>query len=88
MNGLESGDLRDTASWKLADKLADQGDFLSAIEWSSTGSDQKGRLGRIESIIIRAAKNQPAETVESLMDTAGLSNLEKHSLHEKILSKK
>lgn len=87
VNGLESSDLRDTASWKLADTLADHGDFPSAIAWASAGPDPEGRLGRIESIILRAAKNQPAETVESLMDSAGLSNLEKHSLHEKILSK-
>ncbi|MES2920043.1 MAG: sigma-70 family RNA polymerase sigma factor [Verrucomicrobiota bacterium] len=88
VNGLESGDLRDTASWNLADELADQGDFLSAIAWSSSGSDQKRRLELIESILTRAAKSQPAGTVESLMDSAGLSNIEKRSLHDKILSKK
>ncbi len=88
VNGLESGRLRDTASWKLADKLADQGDFLSAIDWSSAGPEPEGRLRQIESIILRAARIQPAETVESLMERADLSNLEKRSLHEKILSKK
>jgi RNA polymerase sigma factor (sigma-70 family) len=83
---LESGITRESAAWQLADKLADQGDYESAIAWASSIADQKNRPGRINSIILRASKSESAEALEALFDQSGLSSDERKSLHEKIAS--
>jgi hypothetical protein len=83
---LEPGEMRDSAAWQLADKLADQGDFESAIAWASNSSNPKSRPGLMTDILLRAAKTEPVETLEGLINQSGLSIEERKSLHEKTTS--
>ena len=85
---LEPGGMRDSAARQLADKLAAQGDFESAIAWASDIADRKTRPGLMQSIIERASKTESAEALEALIDQSGLSSDERKSLHEKITSER
>ena len=83
---LGPGEMRDSAALELARKLADQGDFESAVAWALNSADQNNRPGQMKEIILRASKTASAAVLEALIKQSGLSSAEMKSLHEKVIS--